>query len=84
MIDEELLLDAVWEVTEAGRPAHADNVRDELGQMADDPGYFDVMVVADELAELESSGKLKHAPALDWNGGEPPKHRIAYVVPGEQ
>jgi hypothetical protein len=83
-IDEELLLDAVWEVNEAGKPAHADNVRDELGQIADDPGYFDVMVVADELAELESRGKLKRPSAIDWNGSERPKTRIPYELPGEQ
>jgi hypothetical protein len=85
MIDEDLLLDAVWEVNEAGKRARAINVRHELGKIADDGGYFDVMVVADELAELESGGKLKRAPAFDWGGVESmPKARIAYELPGEQ
>ena len=85
MIDEDLLLDAVWEVNEAGKHARAGNVRHELGKIADDGGYFDVIDVADDLAELESLGKLKRAPAFDWGGVESmPKTRIAYVVPGEQ
>jgi hypothetical protein len=82
LIDEDLLLDAVWEVNEAGKRARAGNVRLEIGKIAD--GYFDVMDVADDLAELESRGKLKLAPAFDWGGVESmPKTRIAYVVPTE-
>jgi hypothetical protein len=85
MIDEDLLLDAVWEVNEAGNRARANNVRHALGKIADDGGYFDVMVVADELVELESRGRLKRAPAFDWGGVESmPKTRIAYELPGEQ
>jgi hypothetical protein len=84
VIDEDVLLDAVWEINEAGKRARADNVRHELGEIADDGGYFDVMVVADDLAELESRGELKLAPAFDWGGVESmPKTRIAYVVPTE-
>jgi hypothetical protein len=84
-IDEDLLLDAVWEVNEAGKRARANNVRHELGKIADDGGYLDVMVVADELAELESRGKLKRAPTFDWGGVESmPKTRIVYVVPTKQ
>jgi hypothetical protein len=84
-IDEDLLLDAVWEVNEAGKRARANNVRHELGKTADGGRYFDVMVVADELVELESLGKLKRAPAFDWGGVESmPKTRIAYELPGEQ
>jgi hypothetical protein len=82
LIDEDLLLDAVWEVNEAGKRALAGNVRLEIGKIAD--GYFDVMDVADDLAELESRGKLKRAPTFDWGGVESmPKTRIAYVVPTE-
>ena len=79
VIDEDLLLDAVWEVSEAGKRGRAGNVRDELGTIADDGRYFEVMVVADDLAELESLGKLSRAPAVDWSGSEPPPiTRIPY------
>jgi hypothetical protein len=82
LIDEDLLLDAVWEVNEAAKPAHAGNVRVELGQLSDDGGYFDIWVVADELAELESRGKLKVAPVFAWGGSaSTPKARIQYEVP---
>jgi hypothetical protein len=84
VIDEDLLLDAVWEVNEAGKRGRAGNVRDELGKIADDGGYFEVMVVADDLAELESLGKLKRV-AFDWGDVESmPRTRIAYAVPTEQ
>jgi hypothetical protein len=43
------------------------------------------MDVADDLAELESLGKLKRAPTFDWGGVESmPKTRIAYELPSEQ
>ena len=78
VIDEDELLDAVVRVTNEGNPAHADNVRDALGQIADDGEYFDVMVVAEDLAELESLGKLQ---LIEWGGSEPmPKTRIAYEL----
>jgi hypothetical protein len=72
VIDEDQLLDAVRAVYDAGRSAHAVNVRVELGDIADDGRYFDVMDVADDLAELESLGKLSRAPAVDWSGSDPP------------
>jgi len=79
VIDEDLLLTAVVRVIKAEKPAHAVNVRVELGETADDGGVMDV---ADDLAELESRGKLKRAPAFDWGGSEStPKARIAYLVP---
>jgi hypothetical protein len=85
VIDEDELLDSVRVVNEAGNPAHAGNVRAELGDIADEGGYFDVWVVADDLAELESRGKLKLAPAFDWGGSEAtPKALIQYVLPSEQ
>jgi hypothetical protein len=85
LIDEDLLLDAVWEVNEAAKPAHAGNVRVELGQISGEGGYFDVWVVADDLAELQSLGKLKLAPAFAWGGSESaPKARIQYELPTEQ
>jgi hypothetical protein len=60
-------------------------VRAELGDIADEGGYFDVWVVADDLAELESRGKLKLAPAFDWGGSAAtPKALIQYVLPSEQ
>ena len=79
VIDEDELLESVRAVYEAGKSAHAVNVRLELGDIADDGGYFDVMDVADDLAELEWLGKLSRAPAVDWSGIEPPpKTRIPY------
>jgi hypothetical protein len=85
VIDEDLLLKAVVRVINAEKPAHAENVRVELGEIADDGRYFDVWLVADDLAELESLGKLKLAPAFAWGGSEStPKARIRYVLPREQ
>jgi hypothetical protein len=84
VIDEGVLLEAVRVVNEAGRPAHAENVRKYLGPIADDGGHFDVTVVSDDLEELESLGKLKHAPAVDWDySGPTPETRIPYVLPSE-
>ena len=82
VIVEGLLLGAVRVVNAAGEAANAESVRVQLGEIADDGRYFDVWVVADDLADLESRGKLKLAPAFDWGGSEStPKARIAYVVP---
>jgi hypothetical protein len=79
VIDEDELLESVRAVYEAGKSAHAVNVRLELGDIADDGGYFDVMDVADDLAELQSFGKLSRAPAGDWDySGLTPETRIAY------
>jgi hypothetical protein len=76
VIDEDLLLTAVVRVIKAEKPAHAVNVRVELGEIADDGGVMDV---ADDLEELESLGKLERTPAVDWSGTEPPpKTRIPY------
>jgi hypothetical protein len=57
---------------------NAINVRIELGDIADDGGYFDVMDVADDLAELESRGKLERVPAEDWGGSEPTRTLLPY------
>ncbi len=77
VIDEDLLLEAVRDVNEAGNPAHAETVRVDLGKLADDGGYFDVRVVAADLKELVSLGKLKRAPAFDWDDSGPtPETRI--------
>ena len=79
MIDEDELLESVRAVHDAGKSAHAINVRIELGDIADPGGYFDVIDVADDLAELESLGKLSRVPADDWSGGDPPpKTSIPY------
>jgi hypothetical protein len=84
-IDEDELLEAVVRVTNEGNPAHAGNVRAKLGKIADDGEYFDEMVVAADLAELESLGKLELARRIDWGGSEPiPKTRIAYVLCSEK
>ena len=85
VIDEDQLLDAVRVVNGAGRPVHAENVRKYLGQFADEGDYFEVSVVAADLEELESLGKLKRAPAIEWNDSGPtPKTRIRYALPSEQ
>ena len=84
-IDEDELLEAVVRVVNEGNPAHAGNVRVKLGKIADDGEYFDEMVVAADLAELESLGKLELARRTDWGGIEPmPKTRIAYVLCSEK
>jgi len=57
VIDKELLLNAVHAHNAAGKPARADTLSIELGAIADDGGYWDVITVADDLAELESLGK---------------------------
>ena len=85
VIDEDQLLDAVRVVNGAGRPVHAENVRKYLGQFADEGGYFEVSVVAADLEELESLGKLERAPANEWNDSGPtPKTRTRYALPSEQ
>src|SRR5260370_37508382 len=66
VIDEDELLESVRAVYEAGKSAHAVNVRVELGDIADDGGYFDVMDVADDLAELQWLGKVSRGPSGDW------------------
>jgi hypothetical protein len=82
-VDEEVLLDAVRDLQNAGKLAHAENVRVELGEgIADDGGYFDVGDVADDLAELMSIGKLELARRTEWEGSEPvPKTRTPYALP---
>ena len=85
VIVEGLLLGAVRVVNVAGKAADAENVRVQLGEIADDGRYFDIWIVSDDLAELESRGKLKLAPAFDWGASESaPKARIAYVVPSKK
>jgi hypothetical protein len=84
-IDEDELLEAVVRVVNEGNPAHAGNVRAELGKISDGGEYFDEMVVAADLAELESLGKLELDRRIDWGESEPiPKTRIAYVLRSEQ
>jgi hypothetical protein len=78
------VLKAVVRVIKAEKPAHAVNVRVELGEIADDGGVMDV---ADDLEELESHGKLELDRRIDWDGLGPrprPRPRIAYAVPSEQ
>ena len=85
VIDEDQLLDAVRVVNGAGRPVHAENVRKYLGQFADEGSYFEVGVVAADLEELESLGKLERAPANEWNDSGPThKTRIRYALPTDQ
>jgi len=80
-IDDDLLINAVRSLKAAGKPARADTVSLELGPIANNGEHWDVMAVADDLAELESLGKLERDAAFEWEGiGLPPKTRIAYVV----
>jgi hypothetical protein len=84
VIDEDELVNAVRTLNAAGKLARADTVRIELGAIADDGGHWELATVADDLAELESLGKLERPAAFEWEGiGPPPKTRIAYAVTGE-
>jgi hypothetical protein len=84
VIDKDLLLNALHSLNTAGKLARADTLSIELGGIADDGGYWDVITVADDLAELESLGKIERPAAFEWEGvGPPPKTRIAYVLTGE-
>jgi hypothetical protein len=83
VIDEDLLLNAVHTLGSTGKLARADTVCIELG-VADDGGHWELATVADDLAELESLGKLERPAAFEWEGiGPPPKTRIAYALTGE-
>ena len=83
--DEDRLIEAVRALNAVGRPARSDTVSIELGGIADDGRHWHVAAVADDLAELESLGKLERAAAFEWEGvGSPPKTLIAYVVPNDQ
>lgn len=85
VIDKDELVKAVRALNAAGRPARADTVSIELGAIADDGRHWDLMAVADDLAELESLGKLERAAAFEWEGvGPPPKALIWYEAPREQ
>jgi hypothetical protein len=85
VIDEDELVNAVRTLNAAGKLARADTVRLELGATAGDGRQWELATVADDLAELESLGKLERPAAFEWEGiGPPPKTRIAYAVTGEQ
>jgi hypothetical protein len=66
-IDEDLLIEAVRVLNEAKSVAHAERVSSHLGPIAGDGRCFDVDIVADDLEDLESRGKLKRAPAVAWD-----------------
>jgi hypothetical protein len=55
-IDQDLLNEAV---RDSGESANAEEVTAALGPSADDGRYWDVTTVANDLAELESLGKLE-------------------------
>ena len=61
-------------------PAHAENVSVELGQIADVGGYFDARIVADDLEELESLGRLERVCEFDWGGSDATRN-TAHRVP---
>jgi len=85
VIDEDLLLDVVPALKAAGKLARADTVSIELGAIADDGGEWDLTTVENNLAELESLGKLERPATFHWQGiGPPPKTRIATALPSEQ
>ncbi len=58
-IDEDLLIEAVHDVHQARESADATTLTVALGPSADDGGFWDVTTVANNLAELESVGKLE-------------------------
>ncbi len=58
-IDEDLLIEAVRDVHQARESADATTLTVALGPSADDGGFWDVTTVANNLAELESVGKLE-------------------------
>jgi len=81
-IDADALIKAVRACNVVGELARADNVSAMLSPIAG--RRWDHNTVADDLAELESHGKLKRAQGFEWEGSEPlPKTRIAYVLPGD-
>jgi hypothetical protein len=81
VIDEDLLIEAVRVLNEEQSIAHAERVSNHLGPIADDGRCFDVDVVADDLEELESRGKLRRATAADWSDGPSPRERVGYELP---
>ena len=83
MIDEDELLESCCARSSRRKTLPTLNVpRVELGEIADDGRYFDVWVVGDDLAELESLGKLKLAPTFDLGGSESmPRARIQTNCP---
>jgi hypothetical protein len=82
MIDEELLIEAVCSLNAVGKPARADTLSVELGEVTDHGAHFDAEDIAHHLVELEALGRLERAAAFEWEGvGLPPKTRIAYAVP---
>jgi hypothetical protein len=81
VVDENELVGAVRALNAAGRPARADTVSIELGVIGDDGRYWNITAVAEDLAELETTGRLQRAASFDWEGaGPPPKVLIAYEV----
>jgi hypothetical protein len=78
--DPDELVKAVRAVNQAGKPARANNVILALRSTAGRVGYLDVTTVAEDLAELESRGKLEQVPAPAWGEIGQPKTLIAYVV----
>jgi hypothetical protein len=88
-IDDEVLIDAVRNLTGAKMPACANYLRIELQRIAQED--FESDVIADALARLASSGRLRRRPPSEWafehpeswvwiESGEPPP---SYLVPYE-
>ncbi|HTE65663.1 MAG TPA: hypothetical protein VK736_05350 [Candidatus Binatia bacterium] len=59
VIDEDLLLTAVVRVIKAEKPAHAVDVRVELGEIADDGGVMDVAYAEIDAARHSQPERLK-------------------------
>jgi hypothetical protein len=85
VFDDKLLIESVRALNARGRPARSDTVSIELGLISGTGADWDVVTVAEDLAELETLGKLERAADFEWEGvGSPPITLIAYAVPGEQ
>ena len=86
MIDEDLLLNAARTLQAGRRLARADTVSIKVGTIADERGRAGMWEpFPHDLVELESVGKLEHAPTFAREGNRPPpKTLILYALPREQ
>ena len=86
VIDEDLLLNAVRTLQAGRRLARADTVSIKVGTIADERGRAGMWEpFPHDLVELESVGKLEHAPTFAREGNRPPpKTLILYALPREQ
>jgi hypothetical protein len=89
-IDDDDLIEAVRNLNEANRTAHADHLRPELQRVAQEDYEPSVIVAA--LDALVWNGRLRRCPDTEWafqdpecrswiESGEPlPAYRVAYAL----